>query len=128
MAMSNYLEEKLIKSVYNGVAYTPPTEHWIGLYNTNPNDDNSGTELSGNGYVRKQFTPNTPTGPDWVVSNSADVTWPTATGNWATINYIAIFDGAAGNMLDYGPITTPVDVLTDGIFKVLAGDLDIQYN
>jgi len=127
MAMSNYLEEKLIKCVYGQTPYTPPSQFWIGLYNTNPNDDLSGVQLTGGGYVRKQFTATTPITPDWVVSNTADITWPTATANWATINYIGIFDGETGNLLDYGPITTPVTVLTDGIFKILAGDLDIQY-
>lgn len=127
MAMSDYLEEKLLKLMYTGGTMTAPTQWYIGLYNTDPTDDASGTELSGGAYARQAWTPTIGVGPDWTVSNTADITFPVATANWATINFIAIFDGAAGNMLDYGAITTPRTVLTDGVFKILAGELDVQY-
>lgn len=133
MAMSDYTEEMLIKAMYNGGSVTAPTAWYVALYNTDPTDDGSGTELTGSGYTTKAFTPATATSETtgWRITNNADITWDTATANWATINYIAIFDGAdtsTANLLDYGAITTPRDVLTDGIFKILTGELQVNYN
>ena len=128
MSMSDYLEEKLINHTYGGTAFTQPTTWYIALFNTDPTDAGGGTELSGGGYTRKAFTPTIGASPTFVASNDADVVFPTATSDWSTINYVAVFDASTGgNMLDYGAITTPRTVLTDGVFKVLAGDLQIQY-
>ncbi len=128
MAMSDYLEEKLIKLVYNGGTFDAqaPTEWWVALFNTDPTDTGGGTELSAGAYARQQFTPTTATGTDWVINNTSDITFPTATSDWATINYMAIYDESS-NLLDYGPIDTARTVLTDGIFKILAGELSVKY-
>lgn len=128
MGMSDYLEEKLINHTYGGTAFTQPSTWYVALFNTDPTDTGGGTELTGGGYARQAVTFTIGGSPTFVASNSADVTFPTATADWSTINYVAIFDAStAGNMLDYGAITTPRTVLTDGVFKILAGDLDIQY-
>ena len=126
--MSDYLEGKLIGVAYNGVAFTPPTTWDLALYtSTGPTEaDASANELAGGGYARTSFNPTTAVTPDWIVSNDADITFPTATGDWSIINHVGIIDNL-GNLLDYGPITTPRTVLTDGVFKVLLGELDIQY-
>lgn len=134
MAMSEYLEEQLIKVVYNGGSYTSPTEWWVALYNTDPTDAGGATGvITGGGYTTKSFTPTTATSEatGWRIDNTLDITFTTATSDWSTINYIAIYDGSdvtTANMLDYGAITTPRTVLTDGIFKILAGELKVSYN
>ena len=130
MAMSDYLEEKLLDHVYNGLAMTQPTAWYLALYNTDPTDADTGTEITGGGYAPTVFTPVISGDPAFIISNTADIVFPTATGDWTTINFVAVFDGAdtgTANMLDYGAITTPRTVLTDGVFKVLLGELDIQY-
>ena len=128
MAMSDYLEGKLIGVTYNGGTFTAPTSWDLALYtSTGPTEsDASANELAGGGYARTAFTPTTAVTPDWIVSNDADITFPTATGDWSVINHVGVIDNL-GNLLDYGPITTPRTVLTDGVFKVLLGELDIQY-
>ena len=134
MAMSDYLEENLMKHTYGGAAFTQPSSWYLALYNTDPTDNDAGAEITGGGYAATVFTPDitsSGTPVDWLVSNLADIVFPTATGDWTTINFVAIFDGSdtgTANMLDYGAITTPRTVLTDGVFKVLAGELDIAYN
>ena len=135
MAMSDYLEEQLMKEVYAGGTYTAPTAWYLALYNSSPGDDDTGTEITGGDYAPTTFTPevhSSGSSPDivWEVSNNADIVFPIATTDWTTINFVAIFDGpdtATANMLDWGAITTPRTVLTDGIFKVLTGELDIRY-
>ncbi len=134
MAMSDYLEEMLIDAVYRSGSFTAPTTYWAHLYNTDPGDD-GGTdgELTGGDYAPIQFTLNDSTSETtgYRVTNNGDITFPTATSDWSTINFIAIYDGSdasSANLLDYGAITTARTVLTDGIFKILDGELKINYN
>lgn len=135
MAMSDYLEQKLINHTYDGAAFSQPSTWYVALYNTDPTDADSGTEVTGGGYAATLVPTagsswSSSGASDYIVSNTNDIVFPTATGDWTTINYVAIFDGSdtgTANMLDYGAITTPRTVLTDGVFKILAGDLDIQY-
>lgn len=130
MPMSNYLEEKVANHVYGGAAFTQPTVFYLALYNTDPTDADTGAEITGGSYAATVFTPVIGAGPDYIISNTADIVFPTATTDWDEINFVAIFDGSdtsTANMLDYGAITTSRTVLTDGVFKFLAGELDIQY-
>ncbi len=128
MAISSYLEQKLMANTYSGVAYTPPTNWYVALYtSTGPiPTDASVNELSTGGYSRMEFFPDTIVGPDYIMSNDADIQFPTAEADWPIINHIGIIDNL-GNLLDYGPITTPRTVLLDGIFKILLGELDVQF-
>ncbi len=137
MAMSDYLEEALIALTYNSGSFTAPTEWWVALYNASPGDANiEANEINQSaayGYATQQFTPTTAVegASGFKVTNTSDITWDTATQDWDTINFIAVFDGSdtsSANLLDYGAITTPRTVLTDGIFKILAGELQINYN
>ncbi len=130
MAMSDYLEGKLIQHVYKGVNYTAPVSYEIGLFHANPTDAfitanelDSGTDLN---YARVTVTFNTPITPDWIISNAADVVWASAGNNWREITHLAVFD-EADNMLDHGPLISPKTVLQDGLFKILQDQLDIQY-
>lgn len=128
MSMSDYLEGKLIGVTYNGGTFTAPTNFYLALYTgTGPTEsDASVNELSGGGYARVEWFPDTAVTPEWVVSNDADITFAEATADWSIINHVGIIDNL-GNLLDYGPITTPRTILTGGVFKVLTGELDIQY-
>ena len=126
MAMSDYLEAKLIAHVYGGTAYTQPSNIYVALFTSDPSDDASGTEVSGNGYQRQSMT--AAFGNDGSCHNDGDITFPQATGDWGTITHIAVFDAdTGGNMLDYGALTTAKDVNQDGVFKILSGDLIITY-
>ena len=52
-AMSDYLENEILDHILGTGAYTMPTTVYVGLATASFNDDNSGTELSGNGYARQ---------------------------------------------------------------------------
>lgn len=126
MAMSNYEEQKVANHAYGGTAWVQPTSWVLALYNTDPADDGLGTEVTGGGYARTAFTPTIGATPDFIISNAGDIVFPTATGNWTTANFVAIYDNL-GNMLDYGALTTPRTILTDGVFKIPAGQLSVQF-
>lgn len=126
MAMSDFLEQEVAKHFYGGTPASQPTAWNIALFNTDPTDTGGGIEVTGGGYARQSFTPSIGASPTSIVSNGSDIVFPTATGNWTTANFIAVFD-QLGNLLDYGAMTTPRTVLTDGVFKILANGLNIQY-
>ena len=120
--LSNYLENKLLDHVLRNVSYTSPTTVYVGLYTSNPADDNSGTEVSGSSYARQILSVTTATAG--VVTSSADVTFPQATGNWGTITHIGLLDAlTSGNLLMHTPLTTSKLIETGDILKVPTGNL-----
>lgn len=121
---SNYLEAKLLNHVLRNTSYTSPTTVYVGLYTSNPNEDNSGTEISGNNYARQALSVSTATAG--IVTSSADVTFPQATGNWGTISHIGLLDAVtSGNLLMYTALNTAKTIETDDILKISSGNLTV---
>lgn len=120
--LSNYLENKLLDHVLRNVSYTSPTTVYVGLYTSDPADDNSGTEVSGGSYARQILSVTTATAG--IVTSSVDVTFPQATGNWGTITHIGLLDAlTSGNLLMHTPLTTSKLIETGDILKVPTGNL-----
>jgi len=95
-AKSNYLENIILNHVLRNTSYTPPTTVYACLYlndGVGPTDENKGQEVKGVGYARTEITFGAPSGG--VVSNSADVVFPTATADWGNIGYMGIKDASA---------------------------------
>jgi hypothetical protein len=123
-AISNYLENKLIDATLRGTAYISPSKVYLALYTANPNEDNSGAEVTGGSYVRKEITFGAAS--NGASSNSAEVLYPVATANWGTITHIGIFDAStAGNLLYYGALTNSKIIQTNDQLKVNAGDITV---
>ena len=72
--LSDYLEDKLLDHVLRGTSYTSPTTFYVGLYTSDPGDDNSGTEVSGGSYARQSLSVTTASAG--IVTSSSDVTFP----------------------------------------------------
>jgi len=126
-SFSDYLEDKLIDHVQKIAAFTQPTNLYLALYTVAPDDSGGGTEVSGNGYVRKLAE-------DWLTSsggatyNTADIAFAAASGgNWGTIVAFAQFDAiSGGNMLLWGDLDV-ARVINDGdVLEFLIGELDIS--
>lgn len=123
--LSDYLENKLLDHVLRGTSYTSPTTVYMGLYTSDPGDDNSGTEVSGGSYARQAVSVTTASGG--IVTSSADITFPQATGSWGTISHIGLLDAVtSGNLLMHTPLTTSKAIDTGDIFKVAAGSLTAE--
>lgn len=123
MSFSNYLETKVLDHVFGGTAYTAPATLYLGLFTSNPNEDGSGTEVSGGGYARQSvaFTISGNT-----ASNTAAVEYPTATANYGTVTHVGIYDASsAGNLIAYAALTSSKTIETGDVFRVPTGDLDI---
>ena len=120
--LSDYLEDKLLDHVLRGTSYTSPTTVYVGLYTTDPGDDNSGTEVDGGCYARQVVSVTTASGG--VVTSSGDVTFPQATDNWGTITHIGLLDAlTSGNLLMHTELTTSRLIETGDVLKISDGNL-----
>lgn len=135
-ALSDYLESDLLDEVFNGVAYVAP-DTWVSLYTDDPTDADTGTEVSGGSYARVRVFANAGGTPDWnlavvdstgyLVDNSDDIVFPTATGAWGTVTHFAVHDAVSGgNLLFHGQLDSSQVIGDGGIFKFLVGDLDFR--
>jgi hypothetical protein len=99
--MSNYVEERLLNTFFSKTpALTSPADTYAGLYTSTVGDDNSGTEVSGNGYARQRIY--------WRksinrrVKNTRKLIFPLATpSGWGTITHWGILDASSGGNLLY---------------------------
>ena len=121
---SNFLENALINAVLRNTTYTSPATVYVSLYLTDPTDADSGTEVSGGSYARTAVTMGAPS--NGVSTNSADVTFPTATASWGTVSYIGIHDAStAGNLLFHTILDTAKTIDTSDIFRIETGNLSV---
>jgi len=122
--MSNYLENAVINAVLRNTSYTSPTTVYVGLYTSDPGEGNTGTEVSGGSYARTAVTFGAPS--NGVSTNSASVTFPTATGTWGTVTHIGILDAAtSGNLLYYTPLDASKSIASGDVFTISTGNLSV---
>lgn len=123
-AMSDYLENEILDHILGTGAYTMPTTVYVGLSTGSFNDDNSGTELTGNNYAREAISFGA--AASGTASNDAAVEFNAATGSWGTVSHFGIFDAASsGNLLIHGALTASKVIETGDILKIAIGDMDI---
>jgi hypothetical protein len=122
--ISNFLENALINATLRNTTYTSVATVYVSLWTTDPTDAGSGTEVSGGSYARTAVTFAAPS--NGVTTNSADVTFPTATGSWGTVGWIGINDAlTTGNLLYHTPLDTSKTVTSGDIFKISTGNLSV---
>lgn len=128
-------EQAILNGLLQDPAWAGYTDLWVALSTTTPLDDGSNfTEPVGNGYARVQTT-----AADWAAAtgtapatkaNGAAITFPVATGDWATganMTHFGLFDAATvGNAVVTGTITTPKPVLADDVASFPIGDLVLR--
>ena len=123
-AMSDYLENEVLDHILGTGAYTMPATVYVGLSTGSFNDDNSGTELTGNNYARESISFGA--AASGTASNDAAVEFNAATGSWGTVSHFGIFDASsAGNLLIHGALTASKVIETGDILKIAIGDMDI---
>ena len=123
MSFSNFLETELLDHVFANNAYTSPTAVYVSLHTANPDEDASGAEVSGGGYVRQagSFTVSGNT-----ATTDAAIEYPTATADYGTVTHVGIWDAStAGNMLAYAALTASKTISSGDVFRIPTGDLDI---
>ncbi len=122
--MSNYLENALINATLRNTAYTSPAAVYVGLYTSDPGEGNTGTEVSGGSYARTAVTFGSPS--NGVSTNSASVTFPTATGTWGTVTHVGILDAStSGNLLYYTALDASKSIASGDVFTISTGNLSV---
>ena len=124
--MSNFLENALINATLRATTYTSVATVYVSLWTSDPTDAGSGTEVStsGTSYARTAVTFGAPSGG--ASTNSADVTFPTATASWGTVGWIGINDAAtSGNLLYHTALDTAKAIDSGDIFKISTGNLSV---
>ncbi len=121
---SDFMENKIIDHMLRNQAYTPPATVYVALYTDDPTDADTGTEVSGGSYTRQSVTLSAASAG--ATSNSADITFPTATADWGTITHVGLRDASTGgNLLMHSALDASKTVNNGDTFKINAGDLDI---
>jgi hypothetical protein len=122
--MSNFLENALINATLRNTSYTSPAAVYVGLYTSDPGEGNTGTEVSGGSYARTAVTFGAPS--NGVSTNSASVTFPTATGTWGTVTHIGILDATtSGNLLYYTALDASKSIASGDVFTISTGNLSV---
>lgn len=124
MAISDYLENKLIDGTLRGTTYTAPATVYVALYKSDPTDADAGSEVTGGSYVRKAATFSAPSNGS--TSNTADILFTQATADWGEITHVGIRDAATlGNLLYHGPLEQAKTIYSGDQFKIPAGQLKV---
>lgn len=127
-AASDYLENEILDHVLGKGTrdFTSPANIFVSLYTSNPNDDDSGTEVSGTNYARVAVTFGAASSAS--ASNSADVTFAAAgSGGFGTVTHIGIHDASsAGNLLFHGAVTTSKTIDEGDTFQISSGNLTVS--
>jgi hypothetical protein len=148
-AASNYLENEILDHILGEGArdFTSPPTLFIALFSGTASDvlaaleagDSNTTagnwgyyEITGNSYARTAINFNAAAGGS--ANNSGNVTFPTATGNYnntatsgSTVTCIAVMDAStAGNVLFYGQLDNPKEILNGDTFQISDTNLQIS--
>lgn len=127
MSLSDTFETHTLKYLLTSDSVTRPTTWFVALCTTDPDDATLGTEVSGGGYAR-QTAAFTVTGNQ--ASNTSDIEFPEATADYGTVQAIMIMPastgGSASDMIVHAQLTADKSISIGDIFRIPAGDLDIE--
>ena len=117
---SNYLENRILDHVLGGSDFSRPGTIYLALSTSAYTDSATGSsmsEVSGGGYARVAVTNDTTNWPNasgGQKSNGEVFTFPTATGNWGTVQSFYIVDASSGGNCLYGADLTVARTIASG--------------
>lgn len=129
MSLSDSFETHTLKYLLTTDSVTRPTAWYVALCTTDPTDSALGTEVStsGTAYARQSVT-FTVSGNN--ASNSSAIEFPEATASYGTVVAVMIMPastgGTASDMIAFAELTTDKAIASGDIFRIPAGDLDIN--
>ncbi len=132
MSLSNGMETKVLKWLFKtesdeANSSLRPTAWYVALAKTDPTDSALGTEVTGGGYARQAAT-FTVAGNN--ASNTSPIEFPEATADYGTVVAVMIMPastgGTASDMIVHAQLTSDKAISTGDIFRIPAGDLDIN--
>jgi len=125
-ALSDHAEKLLLDWMMTSGTATRPTAWFVALYTAAPSDSGGGTEVSGSGYARQAVAFNAAATPGGTTTNSADVSFTAAGGNYGTVTHLGIFDASSsGNLLWHGALTADKTIADGDTITFAAGNIDL---
>lgn len=127
-AASNWLEEAILNYFFRNQSIAQPTQIYLALYINDPTDSDTGTEVSGLGYVRQQITFAAPTqsGDKGLISNNQKVEFPIAGADWGQISHWGIRTAQnGGNLLCRGTFSRVENVQSGNRFTIEPSNLQV---
>ncbi len=132
-SFSTYLAAKVAQLLFknnSGSLTTPGDSLYVALFTaaTGLEANTPSAELAGDGYARVQVEAADWTESDGVVVNDQDIEFPQATDDWGTVTHAAVMDAStSGNVLYWGALTTPREVLDEDVFTIGAGAFSVSH-
>ena len=122
--ISNFLIPKWLDHMTGRAAYSPSASVYLAMYTSNPTAADSGTEIviGTGGYARQAITFSTAT--TGTTSNSADISFGTASASLGNISHYGIKTAVtAGSLLLFGAWNSILTVDNGDTYKCLSGQL-----
>ena len=125
-SMTDNWENTLLDAT-TGKSGITATTIYLALFTTDPTETGTaGTEVSGGSYARVAITASMGNAANGSTSNTADITFPTATADWGTVAYAEGYDALTGGTARFhGSFDTSSDVTNGSTFKITAGNLTL---
>ena len=135
-AASDYLENKIIESVFRGATFTLPSKLYISLHTADPTDA-GGSEVTVGAwpsYARQDAAKGGANSAGWLAAsngltkNALQLIYPVFDGVAnLTVTHFAVYDAVTGgNMLVYGALTSSRTVQTGDVFVIDVQKLSVQ--
>lgn len=108
MALSNNYADLVLNDLYRDEVV------YLALYTSNPTAADTGTEVSGGGYVRQEITFTAPAteGGKRTIKNIGEIAFPAAEANWGTITHVGIRTAATGGtLISFSALNSPRTIL-----------------
>ena len=137
---SDYLASGLFDHIFSDRTFSKPSNIAIALTSGVLNDSQTGATIpemaNANGYAR---VPNASGANFWThhsndgpADNKSTITFPQASADWdGTVSGVVLLDSKTygqGNVLVWGYLSNPQQVLSGNEFKFNTGNLDISIN
>jgi hypothetical protein len=126
-AFSDYMEEKIVEHFLRNNAVAAPATVYLGLFESDPGEDASGTETSYVNYARIASTWTALDGSGQT-KNAAIVTFAANANASASviITHAAIYDSlTTGNQLLYGPLASSKTLAVGDVLSFAANALTL---
>lgn len=125
-ALSDHAENLLLNWLMTTGTATRPTQWFVALFSSAPNDAGGGTEISGNGYSRQSVSWDAASGTGGTTDNSGAISFTASGSGFGTVTHIGIFDAStSGNLLWHGAMDTAKSVASGDVLQFAAGAIDL---
>lgn len=129
-SFSDYLENELLDHVFKTGAYTAPTNIYVALLTSTPDDADTGStfpgEITGTGSLVRIKCNTWDAAASGATENSQTITFAQATGDMGTVTHFALADKTTlGNALGWGALSASRVISSGDTASFATGDLDV---